>query len=152
MAMDEKLPPPFTVAELDHVVLRCRDQPRMLAFYTDVLGLHEERRVDQIGLIQLRAGASIVDLVPTTDARIAAGANLDHFCLGIDSTDLAAAVTYLKQHGVAVVGDPALRYGARGTGLSIYIHDPEGNVVELKQMPKGKTNPRDAAVIGSARR
>jgi glyoxylase I family protein len=56
MKMDEKMKNPFRVAELDHVVLRCHDQPRMIAFYTEVLGLREERRVDQIGLIQLRAG------------------------------------------------------------------------------------------------
>ncbi len=144
---------PFSVAELDHVVLRCRYQPRMLAFYTDVLGLHEERRVDQIGLIQLRAGASIVDLVLTPDPRGEAGANVDHFCLGIETRDLDATVIYLKQCGVEVLGNPAMRYGARGTGLSIYIHDPEGNVVELKQMPNsGRTSPRGAAESGSAHR
>ena len=144
---------PFTVAELDHVVLRCCDQPQMIAFYTGILGLHEERRVDQIGLIQLRAGASIVDLVPAAEPRNKAGANVDHFCLGIETRDLDTTVTYLKQCGVEVLGDPAMRYGARGTGLSIYIHDPEGNVVELKQMPNsGRTSPRGAAESGSAHR
>jgi glyoxylase I family protein len=138
--MDEKMKNPFRVAELDHVVLRCRDQPRMLAFYTDVLGLYEERRVDQIGLIQLRAGASIVDLIPAAEPRSDSGANVDHFCLGIMTSDLGATVIYLKQWGVEVLGDPAMRYGARGTGLSIYIHDPEGNVVELKQMPTGSAH------------
>ena len=60
---------PLKVAELDHVVLRCCDQKRALDFYTRVLGLVEERRIDQIGLIQLRAGASMIDLVPATAAR-----------------------------------------------------------------------------------
>ena len=137
MKMDEKMKNPFRVAELDHVVLRCHDQPRMIAFYTEVLGLREERRVDQIGLIQLRAGASIVDLVPAAEPRIEGGANVDHFCLGIEANDLEATAIYLKQYGVEVLGEPAMRYGARGTGLSIYIRDPEGNVVELKQMPTG---------------
>src|SRR5260370_3558465 len=142
---------PFTVAELDHVVLRCDDQQGMLAFSTDVVGLHEERRVDQIGLIQLRAGASIVDLVPAAEPRNKAGANVDHFCLGIETPDLEATVIYLKQCGVEVLGNPAMRYGARGTGLSIYIHDPEGNVVELKQMPnRGQTSPRPAPQTDSA--
>jgi len=128
---------PFKVAELDHLVLRCRDQARMLDFYTRVLGLHEERRLDAIGLIQLRAGASLIDLVPAASPPSAAGANVDHFCLGVAVGDLAAVIIYLRGHGVAVAGDPAVRYGARGSGLSIYIHDPEGNVIELKQMPAG---------------
>lgn len=127
---------PFKVAELDHLVLRCRDQARMLDFYTRVLGLTEERRVDALGLIQLRAGASMVDLIPAAGpAPTAAGANVDHFCLGVTVGDLAAAITYLRRHGVPIVGDPVERYGARGQGLSIYIHDPEGNVIELKRMP-----------------
>ena len=126
---------PFKIAELDHVVLRCRDQPRALDFYTRVLGMREERRIDALGLIQLRAGASMLDLVPAADPRVASGLNVDHFCLGIEVTDLEAAVGYLRSNQVEVLGDPATRYGARGMGLSIYMHDPEGNVVELKQMP-----------------
>jgi glyoxylase I family protein len=126
---------PLKVAELDHVVLRCRDQSRMLDFYTRVLGLNEERRVAQIGLIQLRAGASMIDLVPASEPRVESGTNVDHFCLGIDAGDLAAAINYLRANSVEVLGEPASRYGARGLGNSIYLRDPEGNVVELKQMP-----------------
>jgi glyoxylase I family protein len=128
---------PFRVAELDHLVLRCRDQARMLDFYTRVLGLHEERRLAAIGLIQLRAGASLIDLVPATSPPDASGANVDHFCLGVVVDDFAAALAYLRGHGVAIAGEPTTRYGARGHGLSIYIHDPEGNMVELKRMPAG---------------
>lgn len=123
------------IREIDHVVLRCRDQVRMIDFYTRVLGLVEERRVDQIGLIQLRAGASLIDLVPASDPRSESGLNVDHFCLGIEIADLGDAVRYLRANAVEVIGEPAIRYGARGMGLSIYLHDPEGNVVELKQMP-----------------
>ncbi|MFZ2062465.1 MAG: VOC family protein [Candidatus Binatus sp.] len=60
---------PLKVAELDHVVLRCRDQERAYDFYTRVLGLSEERRIAQIGLIQLRAGRSMIDLVPASGPR-----------------------------------------------------------------------------------
>lgn len=126
---------PLKVRELDHVVLKCRDQPRMLDFYTRVLGLVEERRIDQLGLIQLRAGASMIDLVPASEPRVEGGLNVDHFCLGIEIADLGAAVRYLRANAADVIGEPAARYGARGMGLSIYVHDPEGNVVELKQMP-----------------
>ena len=128
---------PFKVAELDHLVLRCHDQARMPDFYTRVLGLHEERRLAAIGLIQLRAGASLIDLVPATSPPDAAGANLDHFCLGVAIADFAATLAYLRGQGVVIAGEPVTRYGARGHGLSIYIHDPEGNMVELKQLPAG---------------
>jgi catechol 2,3-dioxygenase-like lactoylglutathione lyase family enzyme len=122
---------PISVADLDHVVLRCRDQDRMLDFYTRVLGLTEERRLEAIGLIQLRAGRSLIDLVPGTPAGLE-GANVDHFCLAIAPTGMDDVVRYLHDLGVETVGDPMIRYGASGYGLSVYLRDPEGNVVELK--------------------
>jgi catechol 2,3-dioxygenase-like lactoylglutathione lyase family enzyme len=134
---------PLRVAELDHVVLRCRDVPRALEFYTRVLGLTEERRIEQIGLIQLRAGASMIDLVPT-DRRDEPGRNVDHVCLGIEAADLAEVARYLRGAGVQVMGEPARRYGARGMGMSIYVLDPEGNTVELKQLARPGTEPDGA--------
>jgi glyoxylase I family protein len=126
---------PLKIREIDHVVLRCREQSRMIDFYTRVLGLVEERRIDKIGLVQLRAGAGLIDLVPAADPRVESGLNVDHFCLGVDVTDLEEAIRYLHANAVEILGEPATRYGARGMGLSIYLRDPEGNVVELKQMP-----------------
>ncbi|MGC2445831.1 VOC family protein, partial [Candidatus Binatus sp.] len=78
---------PLKVAELDHVVLRCLDQDRAYDFYTRILGLVEERRIAQIGLIQLRAGRSMIDLVPAGGARVEAGLNVDHVCIGIEAAD-----------------------------------------------------------------
>ncbi|TMB16476.1 MAG: VOC family protein [Deltaproteobacteria bacterium] len=124
---------PLRVVELDHVVVRCRDQLRSLDFYTRVLGLTEERRLDAIGLIQLRAGASMVDLVPADPPPTDAGRNVDHFCLGIEANDMDRLVRYLREQSVEVLGDPMPRYGARGMGLSVYVLDPDGNIVELKQ-------------------
>jgi len=126
---------PLRVVELDHVVVRCRDQERSLDFYTRVLGLAEERRLDAIGLIQLRAGESMVDLVPADPPPTDSGRNVDHFCLGVDALDMEHLVKYLRDQGVEVLGDPMPRYGARGMGLSIYVLDPDGNIVELKQTP-----------------
>ena len=126
---------PLKVAELDHVVLRCRDMDRALDFYIRVLGLKEARRIDQIGLVQMRAGVSMIDLIRTDEPRADRGLNVDHVCLGIEATDLAATAAYLRENGVEVMGEPADRYGARGVGKSIYVRDPEGNVLELKQMP-----------------
>jgi glyoxylase I family protein len=130
---------PFRIAELDHIVLRCRDVARMLDFYTRVLGMHEERRVEHIGLIQLRAGASLIDLVPAASPRVESGLNVDHFCLGLATDDLAAAINYLCDLGVSIADEPTDGYGARGMGPSIDIRDPEGNVVELKRMPAETT-------------
>ncbi|MGH7878757.1 MAG: VOC family protein [Candidatus Binataceae bacterium] len=128
---------PFRIAELDHVVIRCRDQARALDFYARVLGLKEERRVEHIGLIQLRAGASLIDLIPASEPRTEAGANVDHFCLGVVTDSLTETANYLRASGIEVLGEPESRYGARGFGCSIYLRDPEGNVIELKQMPAG---------------
>jgi glyoxylase I family protein len=130
------MPGPFKVAELDHVVLRCRDQERAYEFYTRTLGLVEERRIDAIGLIQLRAGNSMVDLVPAKQPRVEDGRNVDHFCLGIDAASMAEVAEFMREHSVEVIGEPVERYGARGMGQSIYIRDPEGNIVELKQAPR----------------
>lgn len=126
---------PFKVAELDHVVLRCRDRDRAYDFYTRILGLVEERRIEQIGLIQLRAGRSMVDLVPAAHPRSEEALNVDHVCLAIAASDMTEVARYLRENAVEVIGEPAMRYGAHGQGLSLYARDPEGNVVELKQLP-----------------
>jgi glyoxylase I family protein len=131
------MPSPIKIAEIDHVVFRCRDQRRMLDFYTRLLGMVEERRIEQIGLVQLRAGRSMIDLVPAPpDEKSEASKNVDHVCLGIETTDMAEIARHLKESAVEVIGEPAMRYGAHGMGPSIYLRDPEGNVIELKQMPR----------------
>lgn len=125
--------------ELDHIVLRVRDGDRMVRFYTEVLGCAVERRQDDIGLIQLRAGASLVDLVPV-DGKLGRmggaapgreGRNVDHFCFRVEDFDEAAIRAELAAAGVEA-GPAESRYGAQGEGPSIYISDPEGNTVELK--------------------
>jgi glyoxylase I family protein len=130
------------VLGLDHLVLRVRDGGRMTRFYCDVLGCKLERARQDIGLIQLRAGQSLIDLVPV-DGELGAkggkapgaeGRNLDHFCLRVEPFDPLAVIAHLIKHGV-VPGETKQRYGADGYGPSIYINDPEGNVVELKGSP-----------------
>ncbi len=133
--MPESIVRPFRIDEIDHVVIRCADQERALKFYVEVLGLSEERRLEQIGLVQLRAGRSLIDLVPGPERSPESGRNVDHFCLGVKAADFEGLVTYLRDRDVELIGAPSTRYGAHGMGLSVYIRDPEGNVVELKQMP-----------------
>lgn len=131
------------IREIDHLVLRVRDPEGMVAFYTRVLGCSVEKRQERFGLIQLRAGACLVDLVdvdgPSGKRGGAApgreGRNLDHFCFRIDPWDEPAIRAHLQAHGVEI-GETGLRYGAEGEGPSIYIADPEGNTVELKGPPR----------------
>jgi len=124
----------FRIRNLDHIVLRVRDMEAALAFYTGVLGCREERRLEAIGLVQLRAGASLIDLAPGEPAP--EGANMDHFALRVTPFDEAAIRAWLAERGIET--EAALpRYGAEGTGPSIYIRDPDGNVVELKGPPTG---------------
>lgn len=143
---------PFELRQIDHIVLRVRDVDAMQAFYCDVLGCSVERRQDTIGLLQLRAGASLIDLVdvegklgrmggaaPGTEGR-----NLDHLCLRVDPFDRDAIVAHLRAHDVRL-GEFGSRYGAEGEGPSQYLFDPEGNMVELKGPPDVPlTGPGDA--------
>ena len=127
------------IKHLDHLVLRVTDLPAMMRFYTDVLGCSVEKTREDLGLYQLRAGSALIDLVPVDgplgrkggaapgkDAR-----NLDHFCLRIDPYDAETILAHLRAHG-AQPGPVESRYGAEGQGPSIYVSDPEGNIVELK--------------------
>lgn len=127
---------PFTPHELDHVVLRCADPATMERFYVDVLGLAVERRLEAIGLVQLRCGRSLIDLVPGAPGADGVR-NMDHFCVGIEASDVAEVRRHLEAHGVEIAGGPVRVYGARGTGTSLYVRDPERNVVELKVLRDG---------------
>jgi glyoxylase I family protein len=133
------------IQDIDHIVLRVADLDRMLRFYCEALGCPLEKRQDDIGLIQLRAGRSLIDLVPL-DGKLGKaggaapgkeGRNLDHFCLRVDPFDEAAIRAQLAGHGIEG-GAVESRYGAQGTGPSIYVTDPEGNVVELKGPPASR--------------
>ncbi len=126
----------FAIKGLDHVVLRVADLERAVRFYCEVLGCAEERRVESIPLVQLRAGAALIDLVPAGGKPEVAGGNMDHFCLRIEPFDEDALRAHLGSHGVEV-GEVARRYGAEGHGPSLYLQDPDGNTVELKGPPDG---------------
>ena len=130
------------IREIDHLVLRVVNLEQMLLFYCGLLGCTIERRLDEIGLVQLRAGRSLIDLV-LVDGKLGQhggaapgkyGRNLDHFCLRIEPFNEGEIRSDFKSHGIDV-GIVESRYGAEGEGPSLYISDPEGNVVELKGPP-----------------
>jgi len=124
----------FRIKHLDHVVLYVADLDRAIRFYCDVLGCTLERRVTEIDLVQLRAGASMIDLLPAKAGSGAGGRNMDHLALRIEPFDKPSLRAHLKQHGVEA-GEVVSRYGAEGDGPSLYIKDPDGNTVELKGPP-----------------
>jgi catechol 2,3-dioxygenase-like lactoylglutathione lyase family enzyme len=130
----------FDIMHIDHVVLRARDAARLTRFYVDVLGCSVERQLE-IGLTQLRAGTALIDIVPVDSelgrrggsgpAPDGSGRNLDHFCLRIEPFDADSLVADLRSREIQC-SDVMEVYGAEGFGPSVYVQDPEGNVVELK--------------------
>jgi catechol 2,3-dioxygenase-like lactoylglutathione lyase family enzyme len=139
---------------IDHVVLRVSDVERSLRFYCDVLGCREERRVEALGLVQLRAGAALIDLVDVGGAlgRIGGGPpgdlqrNMDHVALQLAGFDEPALRAELAAAGVEA-GEVGERYGAEGMGPSLYVRDPDGNVVELKGPGRGARTNRSARAV-----
>jgi RimJ/RimL family protein N-acetyltransferase/catechol 2,3-dioxygenase-like lactoylglutathione lyase family enzyme len=130
---------------------------KALGFYSDVLGAKVERRLDEFGLVQLRAGESIIDLVDVGAAWLKAeGArpftpevrNVDHICIRVDPFDEAAIERHLVMNRIEII-ERGQRYGAQGNGPSVYVRDPFGTVVELK----GQATPieSDEPVIKTAR-
>ena len=128
------------VAAIDHIVLRTTKLTEMLKFYCEVLGCKVERETSyEIGITQLRAGSALIDLVRVDSkiGKLGGGPpsetenNVDHFCLQLKEISEEEIKSQLKSHGISV-GEFTDRYGAQGTGRSVYIKDPEGNTVELR--------------------
>lgn len=131
------------IKALDHLVIRAVDVEAMLRFYCDVLGCPVERELPpEFGLIQLRAGSALIDIVPVDSALGRAGGaapgaegrNMDHFCLRLENFDEAEIRAHLEKFGIEA-GPVETRYGAEGNGPSLYLQDPDGNTVELKGPP-----------------
>jgi catechol 2,3-dioxygenase-like lactoylglutathione lyase family enzyme len=121
------------VQGFDHLVLRCADVERSLGWYTDQLGLEPVRveawRAGEVPFPSVRVDDSaIIDLIGGG----ADGRNVDHFCLVVDAASIDAA---LAPGRFTVVDGPDQRFGARGMATSVYVTDPDGNVVELRAYP-----------------
>jgi len=133
------------IVAIDHVVFRVIDLDRVSCFYIDVLGATWEKKQEDIGLYQLRVGSALVDLVPV-DGKLgqkggaaprSEGRNVDHVCFRVLPWDGEAILAHLRGHGIE--GEIVTRYGAEGDGPSIYLADPEGNVLELKGPPEASS-------------
>jgi len=119
----------FHVERIDHVVLRVRDLAAMVDFYEQALGFAVVRRVETLGLVQMRAGESLLDLMQ--GERPASGGNMDHVCFRVAPFDRDLIASQLSPLGIAV-GETVQRFGSDGVGPSVYFHDPEGNQIELR--------------------
>ena len=128
------------VRKIDHLVLRTENVAKMVRFYEEVLGCRVERTLpEETGLTQLRAGDALIDIV-AVDSELGragggppgrSGNNLDHFCLELRDVSQAELGDWLRSKGVDC-GEFETRYGASGFGPSMYIEDPDGNIVELR--------------------
>ena len=119
----------FHVEQIDHVVLRVRDLASMVAFYERALGFKVLRRLDTLKLVQMRAGASMLDLIDKE--RGGQDGNMDHLCFRVEPFDRDVIAARLSPLGITL-GETVQRFGAEGTGPSVYFDDPEGNQIELK--------------------
>jgi len=128
----------FHVERIDHVVLRVHDLPAMVKFYEQALGFKVERTLERLSLVQMRAGASMLDLIHAE--RPQSGGNMDHLCFRIEPFDRSAIENRLSPLGIAI-SETLDRYGAEGTGSSVYFNDPEGNQIELKGPSKMPESP-----------
>jgi catechol 2,3-dioxygenase-like lactoylglutathione lyase family enzyme len=118
------------VTGLDHIVIDTPEVERSLAWYCGVLGLQGERveewRRGEVFFPSVRVNdGTIIDLLQTERS----GVNVDHLCLVIEPQDLAALAA---SGDLDVVEGPVARFGARGMGTSIYVRDPDENLVEIR--------------------
>ena len=142
---------PFEIERLDHIVLRTTDINRMVAFY-EHFGCTVARRVDKLGLVQLHAGASVIDVIDVAGPVAELGGstaapdlnvrNMDHFAVRVNPFDEEAILDFCGHQGVKAIPLPFPLYGADGFGPSIYVTDPDGNAFELKGPPvEDQTDP-----------
>jgi extradiol dioxygenase family protein len=135
-------PLPFAVEGIDHLLMLVNDLPKALRFYCDVIGCSIEGQLPQYGMVQLRAGRALIDLVDISGdegawARppVAGGRNLDHLCIALSEHHESDLRAHLESHDIAIV-EEGVHGGARGESLSLYVKDPSGNTIELKGPPE----------------
>lgn len=146
IASDTK--PPFALEGIDHVLLLVTGMAPAARFYAKVLGCRVEERLPQYGMLQLRAGAALIDLVDISAPQAAwavpptaGGRNLDHLCLALGRHDEGKLRRHLARHRVEIV-EEGVHGGSRGESLSLYVRDPSGNVIELKGPPATRSKAR----------
>ena len=141
--MTQSRTPPLVLEGIDHLLLLVHGLRPAVTFYRDVLGCGIENELPEFGMVQLRAGAALIDLVDidAIEGRwacpdVTGGRNVDHVCLAVAEYDEQELRSHLAAHDVQII-EEGLHDGARGNSLSIYFRDPSGNTIELKGPPSG---------------
>ena len=131
--------PLVKITEMDHRVLRVKDVEVSLQFYTETLGLKAERVEEwQKGEVRFPSARlnddTIIDLFASDQEPIGkdGARNQDHFCMVIEPTDMEELKSKFEAMGVAIQAGPGKRWGSHGDGISLYVYDPDDNVVELR--------------------
>ncbi|MFA6223365.1 MAG: VOC family protein [Desulfomonilaceae bacterium] len=143
---------------MDHIVLNVEDDEKMITFYSQVLMFPTERldeyRAGNVPFPSLRLNAdTIIDLFPKKmwqgKARVGEGRdNLNHFCIALSKDVWEELLARLVVNSVPIEEGPVPRWGAHGTGTSVYFRDPEGNLVEARYYDQDKNNP-EKCLLGS---
>ena len=131
--------PLVKITEMDHIVLRVKDVETALRFYAETLGLQTER-VDQWRAGEVRFPSArinddtIIDFFGSDQEPMTreGSRNQDHFCMVIEPTDMEDLKVKFEAIGVEIQAGPGKRWGSHGDGISLYIYDPDDNVVELR--------------------
>ncbi len=131
--------PLVKITEMDHIVLRVKDVEVALKFYTDTLGLKSERveqwRAGEVRFPSARLNDdTIIDFFASDQEPVGreGSRNQDHFCMVIEPTDMDDLKTQFEALGVDIQSGPGKRWGSHGDGISLYVYDPDDNVVELR--------------------
>jgi catechol 2,3-dioxygenase-like lactoylglutathione lyase family enzyme len=127
---------------LDHIVLNCTDVEKMLEFYCTVFGFSAERlemyREGKVSFPSVRVNLdTIIDLFPGRMVHAETQGeksenNLNHFCFSESKEAVTRLAGRLENLGVVIEQGPVERWGAHGTGISIYFRDPELNLIEVR--------------------
>ena|SRR5687768_9044802 len=124
------------IARLDHLVLIVADLDRTVAFYRDVLGMEPvvfgaDRTALTFGHSKINLHLAGHEFEPKAARPVPGSADL---CLVVDG-DLDDVRVELDQHGIAIEEGPVERTGALGSITSVYVRDPDGNLIELSTYP-----------------
>jgi extradiol dioxygenase family protein len=127
---------------MDHIVLNVENEEKMMAFYSEVLQMPTERlqeyRAGKVPFPSVRLNSdTIIDLFPKIMWQKSAQAGqgreiLNHFCISLKKEEWDSLKERLEANNVETKEGPVLRWGAQGTGTSIYFRDPDKNLIEAR--------------------
>ncbi len=131
---------PFAFECLDHLVLRTENIEGLRDFYRQIGCEVVKDQTTTLGLLQLRLGASMLDLIDVNGELGQQGGcgpgrhgrNLDHFAVRVEPFDAEQILNFCEQRGITAMQAKQPLLGAEGYGPAVYIEDPDGNRIELK--------------------